>query len=99
MICAHARCDAQHDKPVKAVRVITSPSQMVVSGSWDRTLRYWDARSPSPVGTVPLSERVYCMDTRENMLAVGCADNFVYVFDTRNPATLVQVRAERALRA
>jgi mRNA export factor len=39
-----------HDAPVKGVGFLRS-SNLVVSGGWDRKLKFWDARSPNPAGT------------------------------------------------
>jgi hypothetical protein len=33
-----------------------------------RQLRVWDCRQPNPVATITLSERVYCMDAREQAM-------------------------------
>lgn len=46
----------------------------VVTGSWDRTVRFWDLRQPNPVATVPLPERVYAMDIKYPMMVVGTAE-------------------------
>ena len=44
---------------------------MLVTASWDRTLRYWDLRQPNPVHTQQLPERVYAMDAVFPVLVVG----------------------------
>eukprot|EP00967_Tisochrysis_lutea_P031609 scaffold37327_cov20-Tisochrysis_lutea.AAC.2 len=43
---------------------------MLITGSWDKTLRFWDCRSPTPVHTQPLPERVYAMDVNYPMVGV-----------------------------
>jgi WD40 repeat protein len=43
-----------HDSPVKAVGFLKS-TNLVVSGGWDRKLKFWDARSPNPAGPCPNS--------------------------------------------
>ena len=47
---------------------------MLITASWDRTLRYWDLRQPTPVHTQQLPERVYAMDAVFPVLVVGLAD-------------------------
>ena len=47
---------------------------MLITGSWDRTVRYWDLRQPNPVHTQQLPERVYAMDAVFPVLVVGLAD-------------------------
>lgn len=63
---------------------------MLVTGSWDKTLKYWDTRTPTATATVPLPERVYCMDVVGQLQVVGCADKKVYAFDVRNPSVPVK---------
>lgn len=77
-----------HDAPVKSVRYVEcgpTNTQVVVSGSWDKTLRYWDMRSPQPISTVALPERVYCMDASQKLLVVGCAERHIAIIDLNNP--------------
>jgi mRNA export factor len=75
-----------HDAPVRCVRYFESNgTPMVVSGSWDRTIKYWDLRTQNPVGTVTCQERVYTMDVRKNLLVVGTADRYINVIDLKQP--------------
>lgn len=77
-----------HDAPVKDLRYVEcgpTNTQVVVSGSWDKTLKYWDMRSPQPVSVINLPERVYCMDTSQKLLVVACADRHVSIIDLNNP--------------
>ena len=65
----------KHDAPIRHLNVCSiNNAQMVVTGSWDKTLRYWDLRSPNPVHTQPLAERVYALDVRGPLLVVGTAN-------------------------
>jgi len=43
---------------------------MLVTGSWDKTVKYWDLRSPNPVHTQQMPERVYAMDVQVRSGAV-----------------------------
>lgn len=77
-----------HDAPVRSVRFVQcgpTNTEVVVSGSWDKTLKYWDMRSPQPVSTIQLPERVYCMDSSQKLLVVGCADRHIAAIDLNNP--------------
>jgi len=69
-----------HDAPVKSVRFLPR-SNLIVSGGWDRKLKFWDARSPNPAGVLDLPERVYSMDARDNILVVACANKQIVSYD------------------
>jgi len=73
----------QHDAPVKEVFVVDEMN-MVVSGSWDKTLRFWSGQQPTPVATLQLPERVYSMDVKYPLLVVGCADRHLLVYNLQN---------------
>lgn len=78
----------QHDAPVKAVRFVEcgpANTSVVVSGSWDKTLRYWDTRQPQPISTIQLPERVYAMDASQKILVVGTAERHIAIIDLNNP--------------
>lgn len=69
-----------HEAPVKSVGFLKS-TNLVVSGGWDRKLKFWDTRSPNPAGVLELPERVYCMDTRDNLLVVATAGRHIIAYD------------------
>lgn len=75
---------AAHQAPIKEIAFLDG-FNLVVTGSWDKTLKYWDARSPNPVGTVTLPERVYAMDAAAPLLVVGTAERHILVYDLKNP--------------
>ncbi|CDK24643.1 unnamed protein product [Kuraishia capsulata CBS 1993] len=77
-----------HDGVVRSVRFVEVGPQntpVVVSGSWDKTLRYWDMRTPNPVCTINLPERVYAMDSSMKLLVAGCADRHLSIIDLNQP--------------
>ncbi|CAG9992636.1 unnamed protein product [Clonostachys byssicola] len=75
-----------HDQPVRTVRFFESNgTPMIVSGSWDKTVRYWDMRQQTPAATVTCNERVYTMDVKDNLCVVGTADRHIHVIDLKNP--------------
>jgi len=73
----------QHDAPVKEVFVVDEMN-MVVSGSWDKTLRFWNCQQPNPVATLQLPERVYTMDVKYPLMVVGCAGRHILVYNLQN---------------
>lgn len=75
-----------HDQPIKGMRWMqTSNAQALVTGSWDKTLKYWDLRSPTAIGTVALPERCYSMDVSGDLLVVGTAERAICVINLNNP--------------
>ncbi|KLO19343.1 WD40 repeat-like protein [Schizopora paradoxa] len=82
---------AQHDAPIKSVRWFETPQVnggLVATGSWDKTLKYWDLRSSTPVLNVALPERCYSMDVVYPLLTVGCADRQIRCYDLSNPSVV-----------
>lgn len=82
---------AAHDATIRSVRFVdagNTGSQMLVTGSWDKTLKYWDLRSQNPVSTVQLPERVYTIDVQQKLLVVGTAERHICIFDLSNPGTI-----------
>jgi len=73
----------QHDAPVKEVFSVDEMN-LVISGSWDKTLRFWNMQQPQPVATLTLPERVYSMDVKYPLLIVGCADRHLLVYNLQN---------------
>lgn len=77
-----------HDQPVRSMRwVSTGNMQTLVTGSWDKTLKYWDLRSPQPLATVQLPERCYSLDAAGELMVVATAERHVLVFNLANPTT------------
>ncbi|KAI9179718.1 hypothetical protein H9P43_005048 [Blastocladiella emersonii ATCC 22665] len=79
---------AAHDAPIRFVRWFEESSQILITGSWDKTVKYWDLRTPNPVGTVQVGERVYAMDSVGPLLVVGNAARKIQVINLQNPTTV-----------
>jgi WD40 repeat protein len=60
---------------------------LCLAGSWDKTLKYWDLRTPNPVFSYNLPERCYALDVKHPLLVVGTADRHLLVFNLQNPST------------
>ncbi|KAL5504327.1 GLE2_2 [Sanghuangporus vaninii] len=77
---------AQHDAPIKSVRWIESGQNgILATGSWDKTLKYWDLRLATPVATIQLPERCYSMDVMNALLVVATAERHIQSFNLTNP--------------
>ncbi|KAK6347706.1 Poly(A)+ RNA export protein rae1 [Orbilia javanica] len=82
---------AAHEAPVRCVKVVDIPGAagpILVTGSWDKTIKYWDLRSQNPVVTVNLQDRCYTLDTALNLMVVGTADRYIDIFNLSNPGTI-----------
>lgn len=83
----------QHDASVSGV-FYCDEMNMVISGSWDKTLRFWNMQQPTPVATLQLPERMYTMDLKYPLLVVGCAERHLLVYNLQtlqqNPAPYKQ---------
>ena len=70
---------AKHDAPIPYCFHVKEMNNMLVTGSWDKTIKYWDLRSQNPVHTQQLPERVYGMDISYPLMVVGMAGRRVQV--------------------
>ncbi|KAG6422005.1 hypothetical protein SASPL_118566 [Salvia splendens] len=77
---------AMHDAPIKELAWIPEMS-LLVTGSWDKTLRYWDLRQPNPTWVQQLPERCYALTVKHPLMVVGTADRNLVVFNLQNPQT------------
>ncbi|KAL8635197.1 MAG: hypothetical protein Q9228_007288 [Teloschistes exilis] len=79
---------AAHDAPIRCARFVDIPaqqSQMLVTGSWDKTVKYWDLRTPNPVASVPCQERIYSLDVVGSLLVVATADRYINIINLSEP--------------
>lgn len=76
---------AKHDQAIR--RIVQVNENMIVTGGWDSSLRYWDVRAPtgSPAAVVQTGNRVYALDGIHPLLVAGVADRGILVYDMRKP--------------
>ncbi|KAK5127343.1 RNA export factor gle2 [Meristemomyces frigidus] len=83
---------AAHDQPIRCVETIAvNGTPMLVTGGWDKMVKYWDLRSPNPAGQIECKDRVYSMDVRNDMLVIGTAERWIHVVNINNPGTFYKV--------
>jgi mRNA export factor len=101
--CLHTRScvvSRQHDGPIKAC-VWVPERGFLATASWDKTIKYWDTRSPTPGISVDVGERVYAFDVRAGA-AVACLaegsyqgsaakEKRILMYDLTNPAAHLRV--------
>jgi mRNA export factor len=75
---------AQHDAPIRHCAWIQEVN-LLVTGSWDKTLKYWDTRQPQPALQVQLPERCYALSVAHPLLVVGTAERHIQVYNLSNP--------------
>lgn len=78
---------AAHDAPVMTCHWVKGSSYTcLMTGSWDKTLKFWDTRSPNPLMVINLPERCYCADVDYPMAVVGTAGRTLIVYSLdQNP--------------
>jgi mRNA export factor len=76
---------AAHNEAIKCIAHVTVPSPMVVTGSWDKTIKYWDTRQPTAACTVQLTERCYAMDAVGSLLCCATADRKISIYNLASP--------------
>uniref|UniRef100_A0A915PQR7 Anaphase-promoting complex subunit 4 WD40 domain-containing protein n=1 Tax=Setaria digitata TaxID=48799 RepID=A0A915PQR7_9BILA len=83
-----------HDEPVRKCHWIKAPNySCLMTGSWDKTLRFWDMRqlpSQTSLATVQLAERVYCSDVLFPMGVVGLANRRMKIYRLDNEPSEVK---------
>lgn len=77
---------AGHDQPIRVCRFFEHQGNpMLATGSWDKTVKYWDLRAQTPVASVDNQERVYSMDVKNKLLVIATADRYINVVNLNEP--------------
>merc|ERR1711939_634107 len=79
---------AAHDGPIKNVGWVNMNNGILATSSWDKTLRYWDLRTPNAIGSVQLPERAYAMSIMGSLLVVATAERKVVVVNLADPTKI-----------
>lgn len=82
---------AAHDAPIRSCHFMSNPaaggSPLLVTGSWDKTVKYWDLRQSNPIATLECQERIYSMDIKNKLLVVATADRYINIVNLDSPTT------------
>ena len=85
----------KHDAPIKSIHCVTELG-VVVTGSWDKTIKCWDTRQPQPVTTIQLPERCYSMDIRHPLMVIGTAERKIMIYDLSSNSWQTPFRVEES---
>lgn len=77
----------KHDQPVRALKFIPEKN-ILITGSWDKSVRVWDCRQPNPVNVFTFPERIYAMDANGSALVIGTADKQFHVYNLANMSSM-----------
>lgn len=81
-----------HNDSISAM-AYSRDSSTLITGSWDRTLRFWDSRANSPQqSSYDTPERVYHLDLVNHTLVVAMASRLFHIYDIRKMDTPAQQR-------
>ncbi|CBH14122.1 poly(A) export protein, putative [Trypanosoma equiperdum] len=75
---------ASHDLPISCLSYVLSPTggDMLITGSWDGKLRYWDMKQPRPVKEDLLGEPIFALDAQRSFPMAACVTGRkVHVFN------------------
>lgn len=65
---------------------------VIITGSWDCSVKLWDPRGPNQAGSFSQPDKVYTMSLCGDKLIVGTAGRRVLVWDLRNTGYVLQRR-------
>ncbi|EPR79577.1 Poly(A)+ RNA export protein [Spraguea lophii 42_110] len=71
----------KHNDGIRSIRTFQN---MLVTGSWDKTIKFWDVRTQQPAHTINLPDRIFVMDLKKELLVASIAGNRLYSFDLKN---------------
>ena len=70
---------------------------ILVSCSYDKTIKMWDITSGSCVSTVNCDSPVYTITLKENMIAAGCANGKIKLFALKESGDWGEIQSESPL--
>lgn len=78
-----------HQEAIKCVRWFqTGGKEFVATGSWDKSVKFWDLQGSEPVGTLNATERVYSMDVKNQLLVVATAERHIHMINLADPTKI-----------
>ncbi|KAH8298522.1 hypothetical protein KR044_009483 [Drosophila immigrans] len=91
-----------HDAGVRSCHWIKAPHYAcLMTGSWDKTVKFWDTRSPLPMLKMNLPDRCYAADVLYPLAAIVCASNSIITYSLDRAPTeyrCIESRLEQQMR-
>ena len=78
----------KHEAGARGVNL--AKDNVIVTGGWDKYLRYWSVNEKITMGQVLLSERVYCMDAYNEVIVAATADKNIHILHCSNPMQIMK---------
>ncbi|XP_033248820.1 mRNA export factor-like [Drosophila miranda] len=74
-----------HAAGVRACRWLWTPkTPLLMTASWDKTVKFWDTRVPQSVVSINLPERCFAADVLYPLAVVGCAGQKILTYSVQN---------------
>eukprot|EP00992_Anisonema_acinus_P007236 TRINITY_DN293_c0_g1_i2.p1 TRINITY_DN293_c0_g1~~TRINITY_DN293_c0_g1_i2.p1 ORF type:complete len:345 (+),score=47.15 TRINITY_DN293_c0_g1_i2:74-1108(+) len=88
---------AAHDQPVKSVKFI-SQCNILATGSWDSTVKFWDLRQPQPLGQIALAGPLVDMDCGTFPMATFLTGREIVVYDMQQRREIKRMEPHRIMK-
>jgi len=69
-----------HNEPIKVMQ-FEPERNLLITGSWDGSIKFWDFRSATCVHESRLKERVYALDVKQSTMVCGLSHDTIACFD------------------
>ncbi|KAH9577876.1 WD40 repeat [Trypanosoma melophagium] len=86
---------ASHDLPISCITHVNSGAglEMLITGSWDGKLRFWDLRQQRPAKEENLVEPIFALDAQRTFPMAACVTGRkIHVFDLQNLVKTTEVK-------
>ncbi|TPX38029.1 hypothetical protein SmJEL517_g00022 [Synchytrium microbalum] len=80
-----------HDEAIRIVDY-NQKTNMVITGSWDKSVKTWDPRTPSHLSQTDLPAKVFAMSTADTKVVISMAQRLIHIYDIRNMSETLQQR-------
>jgi mRNA export factor len=79
----------RHDQPIRNLKFVPE-SNILITSSWDKSIRAWDCRQRGPVWSLSLSERIYAMDAKKTHIVACTADRSIHIINITTASKMGQ---------